>query len=106
MKRPRNITLVLALAACCSPALVHADTLPNAQWRLADTTFFDLIQNGYGIVGVTSVAARGSGLPEDTYILQKTNSVYRCVETRAAESAATRSTSPLHCAELVKPYSD
>ncbi|VXB66881.1 conserved exported hypothetical protein [Burkholderia sp. 8Y] len=106
MKHIRSVTLLLALAACCSGASAQADTVSNAQWRRTDTTLFDLIQNGYAIVAVTSVAARSSGLPEDTYILQKTNSVYRCVETRAAETAATRSTSPLHCAELVKPYSE
>lgn len=63
-----------------------------------ETTLFDLIQNGYGIVAVTSVAARSTGLPEDTYILQKNNSVFRCVETRATETGTTRASSPLRCA--------
>jgi hypothetical protein len=92
------------VAAASLPA--HAQPQSNAQWRATDATFFDLIQNGYGIVAVTSVAARNSGLPEDTYVLQKTNSVFRCVETRAAETGTVRSTAPIHCAELVKPYSD
>ncbi|WP_244140002.1 hypothetical protein [Caballeronia sp. BCC1704] len=102
MHRTRSITLLLALAACCGEASAQADALPNAQWRRADTTLFDLVQNGYTIVAVTSAPSRDSASPEDTYILQRTNSVYRCVETREA----TRSTSPLRCAELVKPYSD
>ncbi|SAK75250.1 hypothetical protein AWB77_03420 [Caballeronia fortuita] len=94
--------LVGCVAAASLPA--HAQPQPNAQWRPTEATLFDLIQNGYGIVGVTSVAARNSGLPEDTYVLQKNNSLYRCVETRAAETGATRSSAPMHCAELVKPY--
>jgi hypothetical protein len=53
---------------------------------------------------VTSVGARSTGLPQDTYVLQKNNSVFRCVETRAAESGTTRAQGPLRCAELVKPY--
>lgn len=105
MHRTRSIPLLLALA-CCGEASAQADTMPKTQWRRADTTLFDLVQNGYAIVAMTSASTRGPASPEDTYILQKTNSVYRCVETRAAESAGTRPTSPPHCAELVKPYSD
>ncbi|WP_250450668.1 hypothetical protein [Caballeronia sp. ATUFL_M2_KS44] len=107
MKTPSGIlTILVALAFGCAAASAHADALPNAQWRAAETSMFDLIQNGYAIVGTTSVAARTSGLPGDVYILQKTNSVYRCAETRATESAAARSLTPLRCAELVKPYRD
>ncbi|QSN61943.1 hypothetical protein [Caballeronia sp. M1242] len=105
MHRTCSIPLLLALA-CCGEASAQANRSPNAQWRRADTTLFDLVQNGYTIVAMTSAPARSPASPEDTYILQKTNSVYRCVETRAAESAATRSTPPLRCTELVKPYSD
>ncbi|WP_250471677.1 hypothetical protein [Caballeronia sp. GAFFF1] len=103
MHRTRSIPLLLALA-CCGEASAQADALPNAQWRRADATLFDLVQNGYAIVAMTSASAPAPSpaSPENTYILQKTNSVYRCVETRAA----TRPTSPPHCAELVKPYSD
>ncbi|SAK50473.1 hypothetical protein AWB79_01608 [Caballeronia hypogeia] len=105
MKPGRIIPLLFAcVAATTFPA--YAQPQASAQWRATETTLFDLIQNGYGIVTVTSVAARSTGLPEDTYVLQKNNSVYRCVETRAAETGATRSTAPLHCAELVKPYID
>jgi len=106
MKRARIVRSIVALGVCCIGAAAYAEPLPNSQWRATETTLFDLIQNGYGIVGVTSAAARSSGLPEDTYTLQKTNSVYRCVEIRAAEFPATRSTPPLRCAELVKPYVD
>lgn len=107
MKIPGGIAaLLLALALSNLTPSAHAETLPNTQWRASDITLFDLIQNGYTITGTTSVAARSTGLPEDTYILQKTNSVYRCVETRATDSAATRSITPLRCAELVKPYRD
>ncbi|WP_244814035.1 hypothetical protein [Caballeronia sp. Lep1P3] len=104
MKRAGLTSSILTLACWCVAAPAHADAPPNAQWRAAETTLFDLVQNGYGIVAVTSVATRSSGLPEDTYILQKTNSVYRCVETRAGESAASHSSAPPRCAELVKPY--
>ncbi|SAL20846.1 hypothetical protein AWB74_00770 [Caballeronia arvi] len=104
--KPGRIMPILfgCIAAVSLPA--HAQPQHAAQWRATEATFFDLIQNGYGIVAVTSVPARSSGLPEDTYVLQKTNSVYRCVETRAAETGTVRSTAPLHCAELVKPYTD
>ncbi len=49
----------------------------NAQWRIADTTLFNLIQNGYAIAAVT-MAARTTGLSKDTYVLQKNNSVFQC----------------------------
>jgi hypothetical protein len=105
MKPGRIMPIVFGcIAATSLPA--HAQPQFNAQWRATEATFFDLIQNGYGIVAVTSVAARSSGLPEDTYVLQKNNSVYRCVETRAAETGTVRSTAPIHCAELVKPYTE
>jgi hypothetical protein len=102
--KPSRIAPVLILIAAATSPLAQAQRVPNAQWRPAETSLFDLIQNGYGIVSVTSVAARSTGLPEDTYILQKNNSVFRCVETRATESGTTRASSPLRCAELVKPY--
>jgi hypothetical protein len=101
------MTLLPAMIAALSLTAHAAAPLPNTQWRPApDTTLFDLIQNGYGIAAVTSVAARSTGLPEDTYILQKNNSLFRCVETRAAESGTNRSAAPLRCAELVKPYTE
>jgi hypothetical protein len=102
VKTSRIVALFCAGIAAASNAYAQSDA--NAQWRVAETTFFDLIQNGYSIVAVTSVAARSTGLPEDTYVLQKNNSVFRCIETRAAETSATRASSPLRCAELVKPY--
>lgn len=105
MKSGRILPFLLG-ALCAASLPAQAQPNPNAQWRHSETTFFDLIQNGYGIVSVTSVAARSTGLPEDTYILQKTNSVFRCVETRAAETGAVRASAPLRCAELVKPYVD
>jgi hypothetical protein len=101
-----RITSILFGCVIAASLPAHAQPQHNAQWRETEATFFDLIQNGYGIVAVTSVAARSTGLPEDTYVLQKTNSVYRCVETRAAETGTARSSAPLHCAELVKPYND
>ncbi|SAK47848.1 hypothetical protein AWB78_00816 [Caballeronia calidae] len=104
--KPGRILPILFGCIAAASLPVQAQPQPNAQWRATETNLFDLIQNGYGIVAVTSVAARSSGLPEDTYVLQKTNSVYRCVETRAAETGAVRSTAPIHCAELVKPYTD
>ncbi|WP_250512458.1 hypothetical protein [Caballeronia sp. INDeC2] len=105
MKSGRIMPILFGcIAAVSLPAL--AQPQPNAQWRATEATLFDLIQNGYGIVAVTSVAARNSGLPEDTYVLQKNNSLYRCVETRAAETGTVRSTAPVRCAELVKPYID
>jgi hypothetical protein len=105
MKSGRIMPMLFGCVVAASlPA--HAQPQPNAQWRASETTLFDLIQNGYGIVSVTSVAERSTGLPEDTYILQKTNSVFRCVETRAAETGAVRATAPLRCAELIKPYLD
>ncbi|MDR5736374.1 MULTISPECIES: hypothetical protein [unclassified Caballeronia] len=107
MKFPSGIpAILLALAPLAMAPSTRAEETPNAQWRASETTLFDLIQNGYTMVSTTSVAARSTGLPEDTYLLQKTNSVYRCVETRATDSAATRSITPLRCAELVKPYRD
>ncbi len=75
MKSRRIATLLPGcLSALCLAlgAQTHAEPLPNAQWRTAETTFFDLIQNGYGIVAVTSVAARSSGLPEDTTSCRRT----------------------------------
>ncbi|KAK45059.1 hypothetical protein BG58_21140 [Caballeronia jiangsuensis] len=104
--KPGRILPILfgCIAAVSLPA--HAQPQPNAQWRPTEATLFDLIQNGYGIAAVTSVAARNSGLPEDTYVLQKTNSLYRCVETRAAETGTVRAAAPIRCAELVKPYTD
>ncbi|SAL62566.1 hypothetical protein AWB70_05721 [Caballeronia cordobensis] len=104
--KSRRLMPVLFGCAIAVSLPTHAQPQHNAQWRATEATFFDLIQNGYGIVAVTSVAARSTGLPEDTYVLQKTNSVYRCVETRAAETGTARSTAPLRCAELVKPYTD
>jgi hypothetical protein len=105
MKSGRILPILFGCVVAVSlPA--HAQPQPNAQWRATETSFFDLIQNGYGIVAVTSVAARSTGLPEDTYVLQKTNSVFRCIETRGAETGAVRATAPIHCAELVKPYTD
>jgi hypothetical protein len=110
MKRGRIRTLAitcLAIPGLTAAALsAHAETHLDAQWRAAETTLFDLIQNGYSIAAVTSVAARSTGLPQDTYVLQKNNSVFRCVEIRAAESATTRANGPLRCAELVKPYTE
>jgi hypothetical protein len=103
MKPSRIAPIFFLVAATISP-FASAQHAPNAQWQPADTTLFDLIQNGYGIVAVTSVAARSTGLPEDTYILQKNNSVFRCIETRATETGTTRASRPLRCAELVKPY--
>jgi hypothetical protein len=104
----RRIAMLLlgCLAGSANITAAQAQMPPNAnaQWRIADTTLFDLIQNGYAISAVTSVAARNTGLSEDTYVLQKNNSVFRCVETRAAESGVTRASGPLRCAELVKPY--
>jgi hypothetical protein len=105
MKRRSIVTLLLACTTAASAA-VYAQGRPDAQWRTVETTLFDLIQNGYGIVAVTSVAARSTGLPQDTYVLQKNNSVFRCVETRAAESGTTRASGLLRCAELVKPYTE
>jgi hypothetical protein len=104
-KPSRIVPFLFGFLVTTAPS-AHAELMPNAQWRAAETTLFDLIQNGYGIVAVTSVAARSSGLPEDTYILQKNNSVFRCVETRAAEVTTTRATGRLRCAELVKPYNE
>ncbi|SAK40415.1 hypothetical protein AWB76_00170 [Caballeronia temeraria] len=104
--KPSRITQILAVCTAALSLSAHAQPQPNAQWRATESTLFDLIQNGYGIVAVTSVAARSSGLPEDTYVLQKNNSLFRCVETRAAETGAARSTAPIHCAELVKPYTE
>lgn len=105
MKLRRIAPVVLGCIALTSlPAI--ADTHPNAQWRLTETTFFDLIQNGYSIVGATSVSERVSGLPSDTYLLQKNNSVYRCVETRTGEPGTMRAAAPLRCAELVKPFAE
>ncbi|SAL16751.1 hypothetical protein AWB71_00663 [Caballeronia peredens] len=105
MKSGRIMPILFGCVAAASlPA--HAQPQPNAQWRASETTLFDLIQNGYSIVAVTSVTARSTGLPEDTFIVQKTNSVYRCVETRAADTGTVRATAPIHCAELVKPYND
>ena len=105
MKSGRIMPILVGCIAAVSLS-AHAPPQPNAQWRATETTLFDLIQNGYGIVAVTSVAARNSGLPEDTYVLQKNNSLYRCVETRAAETGAVRSAVPMRCAELVKPYTE
>jgi hypothetical protein len=105
MKSGRILPILFGCVAAVSLS-AHAQPQSNAQWRATEATLFDLIQNGYGIVAVTSVAARSSGLPEDTYVLQKTNSVYRCVETRAAETGTVRATAPIRCAELVKPYTD
>jgi hypothetical protein len=105
VKRRSIAPCLFALIALAHP-FAHAETRPDAQWRLAETTLFDLIQNGYGIVAVTSVAARSTGLPQDTYVLQKNNSVFRCVETRAAESGTTRASGPIRCAELVRPYTE
>ncbi|SAK59098.1 hypothetical protein [Caballeronia ptereochthonis] len=104
--KPGRIMPILFGCVVAASLPAHAQPQPNAQWRVTETTLFDLIQNGYGIAAVTSVAARSIGLPEDTYILQKANSVYRCVETRAAETGTVRTTAPIRCAELVKPYSD
>ena len=104
--KPGRILPILFGCVVAASLPAHAQPQANAQWRATEATFFDLIQNGYGIVAVTSVAARSTGLPEDTYVLQKTNSVYRCVETRAAEMGTVRSTAPVRCAELVKPYVD
>ncbi|WP_250489886.1 hypothetical protein [Caballeronia sp. INML2] len=104
--KPGRIMPILFGCVVAASLPAHAQPQPNAQWRATEATLFDLIQNGYGIVAVTSVAARNSGLFEDTYVLQKNNSLYRCVETRAAETGTTRSTAPVRCAELVKPYTD
>ncbi|SAL00524.1 hypothetical protein AWB80_07894 [Caballeronia pedi] len=105
MKSGRILPILVGCIAAASLS-AHAQSQPNAQWRSTEATLFDLIQNGYGIVAVTSVTARSTGLPEDTYVLQKTNSVYRCVETRAADTGTVRATAPIRCAELVKPYID
>jgi hypothetical protein len=105
MKPGRIMPILFGCVAVVSLS-AHAQPQPNAQWRATEATLFDLIQNGYGIVAVTSVAARSSGLPEDTFLLQKNNSLFRCVETRAAEAGAVRSTAPIRCAELVKPYTE
>ncbi len=104
--KPSRIAQVALGCIAMTGITAHAQPQPNTQWRQAETSFFDLIQNGYEIVAVTSIAERASGLPADTYVLQKNNSVFRCVETRSAESGTTRTAAPLRCAELVKPFVD
>jgi hypothetical protein len=93
-------------AALCTLAMAafaaHAERAPSAgQWRASEATLFDLIQNGYSIVSVTTAPVR-SGPLEDTYFLQKTNSVFRCTDTRR-EASARASDASFTCVELVKP---
>ncbi|SAL26097.1 hypothetical protein AWB67_01055 [Caballeronia terrestris] len=82
----------------------NADESSGSQWRFTETTLFELIQNGYSIVAVTRDAARaGSSSAEDTFFLQKTNSVYKCFENHAVDASAKRPSAPVECYELTKP---
>ena len=93
------IGLLFALTAFSS----HAEEPAASQWRFTETTLFDLVQNGYSIAAVTSGAARIGPSVEDTFFLQKTNSVFKCFETHAADAGSKRAATPFECYELTKP---
>ncbi|SAK96839.1 hypothetical protein AWB81_05428 [Caballeronia arationis] len=92
----------IALGLLALTALAHADE-PASQWRFTETTLFDLIQNNYNIVAVTSGTARNGASAEDTFFLQKTNSVFKCFESRDANASAKRASGAVECYELTKP---
>jgi hypothetical protein len=92
----------IALGLLALSALVHADE-SAIQWRFTETTLFDLIQNNYTIIAVTSGTTRSGASAEDTFFLQKTNSVFKCFESRDANAGAKRATGAVECYELTKP---
>lgn len=91
---------VIALGLLALTASAHADE-PSSQWRFTETTLFDLIQNNYTIAAVTSGTARNGAAAEDTFFLQKTNSVFKCLESR--DAGAKRASGAVECYELTKP---
>ncbi|TCK44429.1 hypothetical protein B0G84_2798 [Paraburkholderia sp. BL8N3] len=92
--------------AVCSLAVAalsaHAGDAPTSQWRMTETSLFDLVQNGYSIVAVTGNASRNDASSEDTFFLQRTNSVYKCFDAHDAEARAKRGGATAHCFELIK----
>jgi hypothetical protein len=92
----------IALGLLVLTAIARAEE-PPSQWRFTEATLFDLIQNNYTIVAVTSGAARNGASAEDTFFLQKTNSVFKCFESRDAGPNARRNTGAVECYELTKP---
>ena len=46
--KPGRIMPILFGCVVAASLPAHAQPQPNAQWRVTETTLFDLIQNGYG----------------------------------------------------------
>jgi hypothetical protein len=97
----------LALGLFATVALAsHAEEPPKGQWRLAThTSLFDLTQNGYSIVAVTSdpPSQRGAASVE-MFFLQKGNSMYKCMELHANDIKSRTFEAIFNCWELVGPY--
>jgi hypothetical protein len=105
-RHDRNPNMKIRHFAVCSLAVAalsaHAGDAPTSQWRMTETSLFDLVQNGYSIVAVTGNASRNDASSEDTFFLQRTNSVYKCFDAHDAEARAKRGGATAHCFELIK----
>lgn len=82
-------------AWCLGPA--------DVQWRLVDTSMYDLMQQGYSIVGVTSDAQPG-GQASQLFFLQKGSSVYKCFEMHVSDIRSRTHAGILDCFQLTSPH--
>jgi hypothetical protein len=107
MEQPVKPLTAAAFALSVFVSTSYAADVANAQWKHADQSMFDLVQDGYNVVAISHHAAEKNakghaGAAFTGYILQKGHEVYRCLETTWIEGQ--NKEGRLACQHLVKPY--
>jgi len=106
---PLQIAGAAALLLIGSMVPSHAAEQPTDQWKEVALTFADLVHIGFRIVAVTDAIHEPTKTPgrevnERTFILQKSDDVYKCGEVHAVDYKTGDSTAVLYCSQLVQPY--
>jgi hypothetical protein len=96
-----RLLILTLLAAITLPS--HSQDAPTSQWRQSNLSLFDLVQQGYSIVAVTSDPPR-KGSSQEIFFLQKSGSVFKCVEMHDNDIRAMTFEAFFDCWGLVHPY--
>lgn len=98
-----NRLISILLLGITLPAV--AQEQPTSQWKMTDSSLFDLVHAGYSIVAVTSDPG-SAGSSTEMFFLQKNKSVRKCMEYHNDDANQNGFASMFYCWQLVQPYID
>ena len=96
------IPLLISLAILLPSSAIGANLF---QWKSSDRNMIDLVTRGFNIVSHSrTYDPNKPNQSKDIFILQKPQSVYKCIEDRNLNLKTDRN--QIECRQLVSPYKD